>query len=66
MLSASEILDPRLYESTRRPLLEAETLPGHCYTSEAFYRREVEGIFLKTWNFIGRVDIRITARREVL
>lgn len=56
MLSASEILDPRLYESTRRPLLEAETLPGHCYTSEAFYQREVEGIFLKTWNFIGRVD----------
>jgi phenylpropionate dioxygenase-like ring-hydroxylating dioxygenase large terminal subunit len=40
----------------RRPLLEAETLPPWTYTSPAFYAREVETIFAKVWNFIGRAD----------
>ncbi len=48
--------DPARYESARKPLLEAETLPPDCYTSESFFRREVETIFLKVWNFIGRED----------
>ena len=51
-----DILDATLYAKVRRPLLEAETLPPLCYTSEAFYAREVERIFRKEWNFIGRVD----------
>lgn len=50
------LFDPALYAAVRRPLLEAETLPPGCYTADAFYRREVERIFLKVWNFIGRVD----------
>ena len=50
------LFDPARYAAVRRPLLEAETLPPWCYTSEAFYKREVERIFLKVWNFIGRAD----------
>jgi phenylpropionate dioxygenase-like ring-hydroxylating dioxygenase large terminal subunit len=52
----ADIFDPAHYAAARRPLLEAETLPAWCYTSEAFYRREVEQIFLKVWNFVGRAD----------
>ncbi|MBL8672716.1 MAG: aromatic ring-hydroxylating dioxygenase subunit alpha [Alphaproteobacteria bacterium] len=51
-----DLFAPRHYEGVRRPLLDAETLPPWCYTSEAFYRREVERIFRKIWNFIGRSD----------
>jgi choline monooxygenase len=50
-------LAPDAYISTRRPALEAETLPPAAYTSEGFYRREVERIFLKQWNFMGRADL---------
>jgi choline monooxygenase len=50
------LFDPRTYEAVRRPLLEAETLPPACYSSEEFYQREVETIFRRVWNFIGRVD----------
>ena len=50
------IFDPRLYEAVRRPLAEAHTLPAWCYTSPEFYAREVERIFMKEWNFIGRAD----------
>jgi choline monooxygenase len=50
------LFDPRTYEGIRRPLLEAETLPPECYTSEAFFKREIDAIFMKVWNFIGRVD----------
>ncbi len=56
MMTDARLLDPATYARTRRPLLEAETLPPECYTSEAFYRREVERIFMKVWNFIGRED----------
>src|SRR5687767_5564243 len=52
----SDLFDPRHYENVRRPLLEAETLPPWCYTSEAFYRREVDRLFMKVWNFLGRVE----------
>ena len=48
--------DPRHYTEVRRPLLEAASLPVWCYTSEQFYDREVEEIFLKTWHLVGRED----------
>jgi choline monooxygenase len=51
-----DIFDPKLYEPQRRPFLDAETLPPWCYTSDAFYKREVETIFTKVWNFLGRTD----------
>jgi phenylpropionate dioxygenase-like ring-hydroxylating dioxygenase large terminal subunit len=52
----SDIFHPRYYEAVRRPLLDAETLPPWCYTSGAFYGREIERIFRKVWNFVGSVD----------
>ena len=56
MIAETDIFDPRHYQPVRRPLLDAETMPVWCYTSEAFYRREVERIFHKAWNFIGAAD----------
>ena len=50
------IFSPQRYDGVRRPLAEAETMPPWCYTSPAFYRREVERIFTKVWNFVGRED----------
>lgn len=49
-------LDPQIYAGVRRPLLQAETLPPHSYTSHEFYEREVSEIFMKCWNIIGRED----------
>ena len=49
-------MDNSLYEAVRRPLTEAETLPPPCYTSEAFYHQEVDQIFMRKWNLIGRAD----------
>jgi len=50
------MFDPRTYAAVRRPFLDAESLPPWCYTSPAFHRREVETIFMKVWNFLGRTD----------
>jgi choline monooxygenase len=50
------LFDPRMYDGIRRPLAQAETLPPQCYVSEEFFRREVENIFLKVWNLVGRED----------
>jgi choline monooxygenase len=52
----SEMFDPALYEAVRRPLLQAETPPAWVYTSPAFYRREVERIFRREWQFLGRAE----------
>ena len=50
------IFDPAHYERQRLPVLEARTLPPWCYSSEDFCRREIERVFLKTWQFVGRTD----------
>jgi choline monooxygenase len=55
MIPESDLFNPAHYAAVRRPLLEAETMPAWCYTSPAFYRREVERIWRKVWNFIGSV-----------
>jgi phenylpropionate dioxygenase-like ring-hydroxylating dioxygenase large terminal subunit len=52
----ADLFHPRHYEAVRKPLLQAETLPTWCYTSEAFYQREVERIWRRAWNFLGHVD----------
>jgi len=56
MAVVRDVLDPAIYASTRLPVMEADTLPPVAYTSEEFYAREVETIFMKEWNFIGRAD----------
>ena len=52
----TDIFDPRHYEGVRRPLLDAASLPPWCYTSDAFYRREVDGILARSWHLVGRAD----------
>ena len=47
---------PDWIAEVRKPLLEASTLPSFCYTSPDFFDREVKEIFLKNWQFAGRVE----------
>lgn len=56
MNASAAMFDPRTYDGIRKPAIEASTLPPHCYTSPEFYRAEVEHMFMKVWNFIGRAD----------
>ncbi len=52
----TDLFNPSHYAGVRKPLLQAETMPTWCYTSDAFYKREVERIWRKAWNFLGHVD----------
>jgi len=56
MAVVENMFDPALYSKVRLPPLEAETMPPWCYTSPEFYRREIDRMFKKVWNFIGRED----------
>src|SRR5258708_20018629 len=56
MTGMHTIFDPQHYRRVRQTSLEAEALPPWCYTAQEFYDREVERIFRKAWNFIGRAD----------
>ena len=56
MIEPTNLFDPALYKFQRQPFLEALSLPGWCYTSDTFYHKEVDAIFLKTWLFVGRTD----------
>ncbi|MEM7221557.1 MAG: aromatic ring-hydroxylating dioxygenase subunit alpha [Pseudomonadota bacterium] len=51
-----DLFDPAHYRGTRRPLLEAETLPAWCYGGAAFYRRELARAFRPAWRFVGRAE----------
>lgn len=44
------------YSAVRKPLLEASSLPGHCYTSGGFFEMEKDRIFSGAWHFVGRTD----------
>lgn len=55
-MNAPAILGPDFYRNVRKPIDEAETLPTTSYCSEEFYKAEVEKIFMKVWNFVGRED----------
>jgi choline monooxygenase len=55
-MSEAAVLDPDLYRNVRKPVDEAETLPTSSYYSEEFYKAEVDNLFMKVWNFVGRVD----------
>ncbi len=56
--SSFDIFDPTLYARARLPADApgATSLPPWCYTSEEFFRREAERVFLRSWNLIGRVE----------
>ena len=51
-----DIFDPSHYSKVSLPLEDAESLPRWCFTSERFYDREIERIFLRNWIFVGRTD----------
>ncbi|MBH61497.1 MAG: hypothetical protein CL569_03400 [Alphaproteobacteria bacterium] len=55
-VATDAMFDPTSYDGVRLPLEDAETLPPWCYTSEAYYRAEVEHMFMKVWDFLGRAD----------
>ena len=55
-MTSADIFDPAQYAKVRLPPLQAETLPAWCYTSDEFYRREVDRMFMRGWNFVGRAD----------
>jgi len=44
------------YRQLRKPLLEASGLAPGCYTSAEFYQREIERIFRRHWQFVGREE----------
>ena len=48
--------EPRHFEDVRKPLDQASTMPPWVYTSDKFFQREVDRIFMKVWNFMGHVD----------
>ena len=56
MPDSSIAVTPETYNNVRQPLAKAQTLPPWTYTSEEFYRIEIERIFRKVWNCIGRVE----------
>ena len=56
MSEAQNLFDPDLYRDVRRPFEQAMSMPSWCYTSETFFAREVERIFRRVWNFVGRAD----------
>jgi len=51
-----DIFSPEHYRAVRRNYVEAERLPGWCYTDQAFFDREVKNIFKKNWLFVGREE----------
>ena len=55
-MKPDDLFDPTHYQEVRRPLVEASTLPGWCYTNPIFYEREVRRIFWPSWHFVGRED----------
>ncbi|MGE3863861.1 MAG: aromatic ring-hydroxylating dioxygenase subunit alpha [Burkholderiaceae bacterium] len=53
MSASTSLFDAALYAPARKPLPEASSLPPRAYHDPEFYRREIDRIFLKQWNFIG-------------
>lgn len=50
------LFDPKRFEATQRPLLNAFTLPAECYNSQKWFARECERVFLPSWSLIGRLE----------
>ena len=56
MAEPLDLLDSRHYEAVRLPAADAAPLPNWCYTSENWYRLEVERIFRKVWVYVGHAS----------
>ena len=56
MPDIDDMLDPQHYAEVLKPPLEAKNLPTWCYTDKRFHALEVERIFMRVWNLVGRDD----------
>lgn len=56
MDAPADIFEARHYAAVCRPTAEASHLPPWCYTSEAFFRREMGTVFRKNWILVGRLE----------
>lgn len=55
-VSRRAAIPPSAYRAVNRPLREASTLPGPLFSDPAIYGREVERLFRRNWQCIGRED----------
>ena len=53
MAIASDPFDAAHFAKVRLPAAEAEPLPHWAYTSAAWFERERERIFARSWNYVG-------------
>ena len=56
MTEPLDLFNPEHYAAVRLPAERAAPLPNWCYTSRAWYRAEVERIFMKAWNYVGHAS----------
>lgn len=56
MTVPNDLFNPAHYARVRELAAQAVPLPNWCYTSPEFYRREVERIFMKVWNYVGHAS----------
>jgi phenylpropionate dioxygenase-like ring-hydroxylating dioxygenase large terminal subunit len=56
MHSSSALFAAGNFAKVRLPPQEAEPLPHWAYTSPAWYERELERIFRKSWNYVGHMS----------
>jgi choline monooxygenase len=54
--SAPAIDSFKIGRDHRTAVEEASLLPTRCYTDEAFYQKEVERVFMRSWLPVGRED----------
>ncbi len=56
MTAPRDLLNPEHYAGVRRRPMEAEILPGWCYTSKEWFDMEMERIIRPSWGFIGHAN----------
>jgi len=52
----SSFLSREQIAAVRRPLETASLLPLNCYSDPEFHRFEVDQVFMRTWQAVGRID----------
>jgi phenylpropionate dioxygenase-like ring-hydroxylating dioxygenase large terminal subunit len=55
-MAASALFDAARFANVRLPPQLAEPLPHWAYTSQAWFERENERIFRRTWNYLGHAS----------
>ena len=52
----SRFISEEQISAVRQPLSSASVLPLNCYSDPAFHTFEVEQVFMRTWQAVGRID----------